>query len=107
MSKANIFIERYNLLKDCPCLLQLPSASVVTINFTKSIARAAIYDGLNAVKTLFNNNELKTKQVCYSNCYFMECTIQNIYVSNKMMYTITYFFDFCIEKVHPPKDFQK
>lgn len=42
--------------------LSLPSSSLATIRCTKSMARAAIYVGLNAVNTVFNNNDLKKIQ---------------------------------------------
>lgn len=39
--------------------MSIPSSSLATIKFTKSMARAAMYVGLNAVNTVFNNNDLK------------------------------------------------
>jgi len=40
-------------------LVSIPSSSLAIIKLTKSIARAAIYEGLNAVSTVFNNNDLQ------------------------------------------------
>ena len=42
--------------------VELPSSSIVVIKFTKSIARCPTYEGLNAVKRLFNNKELEKKK---------------------------------------------
>lgn len=81
-------------------LISIPSSSLATIKFTKSMARAAMYVGLNAVNTVFNNNDLKKIYI-----YICIKTIENE-IKHELKYIFTHFLVFYNETKFPREDFR-
>lgn len=68
----------------------LPSSSLATIKFTKSMERAAIYVGLNAVSTVFNNNDLRKDM--YVSAKLLKI-IKDVYCSNMFTHSPVFYIE--------------